>query len=177
MKKCLLILMGVIFSVSAVHAFTQDASYEYLSRYNILRFEEVYMMLNGSIKSSNEHNGRYYTKFEDVWNYAIKYAYPYKSIKNGIVYDTRYKQEVLYEKLKDNCQKYPSNPSATTACAKLTIDVNGFSSGANKYISDTTTLEPKDRFILYLYSNGARAASGSTEEMLLYMDNKKMKLF
>ena len=176
MKKCLLIFMMVIFGASVANAAPAELSYNYLSRFNVLRFEEVYMMLNGSIKSSKEHNGRYYTKFEDVWEYAVKSVYPYKPIKNGIVYDTTFKQEVMYEKLKDNCQNYPSNPSPATACAKLTIDVNGFSSGTNKYISDSTTTEAKDRFILYLYSNGARAASGSIEEMLLYLDDR-MKLF
>ncbi len=174
MKKIMIILLLLIFgtlTVNAVEQYTNKT--DMYTRIYIATFHTTNYKLNSSIRASYTKNGKYYTKFEDVWNMAIKTNVSYENIPNGIRYVEQYNPEVKYTKLKNTCTPAPANPGPSTACAKLIIDSNGFNKAPNKYISDTSTLLAKDRFIVYLYSDGVRAAKESVEDALLLFSNLK----
>lgn len=161
----LVLLIAGISKVNAAEQYTHNTGIE-TKRY-ISAFFIAYYKLNSGIRSSYAKNGKYYTKFEDVWNYALKTDVEYENIPGGIAYPGVETTEVKYTKLKNICTPFPANPGQSTACAKLTVDVNGFNKAPNKYFSDTSTILAKDRFILYLYSNGVKAAKGSEEDAIL----------
>ena len=170
MKKFVIILLMLSLFVPAGICAEEYNSETYKASTNrlIQLFVVAYSKLNTSISETYYKNGKYYTKFEDVWNLAVKNT-QYETITGGIAYPGSVRTEIKYTKLKNVCSAIPLNPTAGNACAKLVVDVNGFSAGTNKFISDKNTLLLKDRFVLYLYSNGVSPEKGSIEETLLFL--------
>lgn len=175
MKKIIIVialLIAIICPVFAAESYNHN--YNEVQNRFVQSFIKAYYNLNTSIQEAYNKNGRYYSNFNDVWNLAIKTSVDYENISNGIAYPLgNIKMEVKYTKLKNVCTKVSSTYSPSEACAKLVVDVNGFSKGTNKLISDTSTLLPKDQFVLWLYSNGVKAEKGSIEETLLFLNNMK----
>ncbi len=177
MKK-IIAICGILFlTVAAVYAAEQYNSENYglRSQVAIGKFRGVYSALNANINVAKDRRGSYYKTFNEVLNYGIKSTSLFTDIPGGLAYDGTSGPEIRYTKLKDICSPIPAKPSEATACGKLIIDTNGFSNGDNKFISDTSTLLVKDRFVVYLYNNGVRAVADSIEETLIFMQNINFK--
>ena len=126
-------------------------------------FKKTFSTFNQAILMSNAISGKYYTKFDDVWNKSVKEQLStYKNIDSGIILADL--TEVKYEKINDICVKIPSKPSEKTACAILTIDADGFGKGPNKY---TVTDRTGDRFNILLYSDGVATIPNSAEDYII----------
>ena len=104
---------------------------------------------------------KYYSNTDDVWFKSIKNNVISTDIEGGIrLADLT---EIRYEKLKNNCSETPKDSTkygSGTACAKLTVDVDGFDKGKNALSSKGAI---KDRFVLWLYANRVEVNPNSVE--------------
>lgn len=104
---------------------------------------------------------KHYSNTDDVWFKAIKNNVNSTDIEGGIrLADLT---EIRYEKLKNNCSETPKDSTkygSSTACAKLTVDVDGFDKGKNSLSSKGAI---KDRFVLWLYANRVEVNPNSVE--------------
>jgi len=172
MKKLLVLtICSVLLFTLTAKAGEEYEAYNYKNGmdFSINRFVQDYNRLNQSLSDSNYHNGRNYTKFEDVWNYGIKTNMQYKNISGGIYVENGYNFGLKYYKLRNTCQKYSKSIDKTGACAKLILDINGFGNGEDKLMSNTSTMRAKDQYELYLYSDKVKPAIGSVEESILFL--------
>lgn len=130
--------------------------------------------LNQALIMSEAINGKTFTSSDDVWNKAIKdNLIVDKEIPDGIRLADL--SEIKYEKLRDNCSVSPEdkkNISPETACAILTIDVNGFDKEPNRA---STVKSRADRYLVLMYSNTVVPAPNSEEDKILHNDLYKSK--
>ncbi len=182
MKKFLIgiiLFSGIGFSVSANEHY-KASTYNSDMKKNMQIFKQMYEILSNTSENAAKLNGNRYTRFSDVLNKNVIPSNA-KKIDGGFLIPGNYENingklripynyEVKFHKLKDNCTPVPSVPSkinASTACGKVVVDVNGFNYGTNKYFSDKNTLQPKERGILWMYSNGIKASPNSVEDVIL----------
>ena len=135
---------------------------------NKLIFKKSVATLNTALLMSEAKNERYYSRFDDVWEKAIKsnLLNP-QDIPNGIIFADG--TEIKYERLGNPCQRIPQNPSVHTACAILTIDINGFKKAPNTRTAKTTGsyTNVKDQFRVLLYSDITGIEKGTPEYDIL----------
>lgn len=130
--------------------------------------------LNQALLMSEAVYGKTFTSSDDVWNKAIKDNLIIdKEIPDGIRLADL--SEIKYEKLRDNCSVSPEDPkniSEKTACANLTIDVNGFDKEPNRA---STVKSRTDRYLVLMYSNTVVPVPNSEEDKILHNDLYKSK--
>lgn len=183
MKKFLISLIMVLsiatLSVSANEQY-KASTYNSDMDKNMQIFKQMYELLNNTLEYKAKTTGNKYTRYNDVLNYNVIPSTG-KKIDGGFLIPGNYENingklripynyEAKFYKLKDTCTSVPSVPSkinASTACGKVVIDVNGFNYGTNKYFSDKNTLQPKERGVLWMYSNGIKASPNSVEDVIL----------
>lgn len=133
-------------------------------------FLKTLSSLNQAMVVSEAVNGKTFSNFDDVWNKSLKENLVAQDIENGIkLVDL---VEIKYEKLSDKCSLSPKDDSQigkNSACAILTIDVNGFNAPPNRRNENVTY--PDDRFEVYLYSNTVIVPKDSYEHKLLYKND------
>ena len=178
----LIILLSCVgLSVSAGEQY-KASTYNSDMNKNFDAFKQMYDLLSRTSESKAKSNGYKYTKYNDILNYNV-IPPSVKRIDGGFLipapcevsnYKCRvvYNHEIKFYKLKDTCTPVPSESSkinASTACGKVVVDVNGFNYGSNKYFSDKNTLQPKERGVLWMYSNGIKVSPNSIEDIILMM--------
>lgn len=125
--------------------------------------------LNQALLMSEAINDKTYSRFNDVWEIAVKarLANP-RDIQNGLVMMDG--TEIKYEKLGNPCVKVPPRPTKHSACAVLTIDTNGFGKAPNARTQRSSTgqyNDVKDQFNVLLYANSVVPEDGSVEEDII----------
>lgn len=169
----LLILMNLSVTVFAVEEY-RASTYINDSTKNINKMIFQCTIMNQYITSKILLSQKRYKTFEDVLNKLIKESFDI-SVQSDIVLFKVTGIEMKYKKLKDTCSPVSSNPRYVTpdrACGKLIFDVDGFGKGSDKFISDNNTLQAKDQFVLYLYSDAVKPAYMSPEDLLLISNPK-----
>ena len=128
-------------------------------------YKKTLATLNQALLMSEAINSKTYSRFDDVWNIAIKgnLANP-QDIPNGLIMADG--TEVKYERLGNPCVRLPKEPSAHTACAILTIDTNG-QKGPNKRTVKGSTSQTNDQFKVLLYSTGVAPETGTPEDDII----------
>ena len=128
--------------------------------------------LNQSILMSQAVDNKDYSTFDDIWTKRIKSNLLINSdIENGIRLNDL--TEIKYNKLSDNCDAAPENPTKETACAVLTIDADGFDKGQNKHTSESPRgIIIKDQFDVLLYKNIVVPAINTAEYILILYSKK-----
>lgn len=136
-------------------------------------FKKSLSTLNQAVLMSNALNdGKEYTQFDDVWNNAKKQLMNPVDLPNGVKFADG--TEVLYNVLNPVCSSSPEDAAAigeATACAVLTIDVNGFNNGEDKRSTGTNSQGVHDQFEVYLYQNVVSVKPGTPEYDLVYGKN------
>ena len=127
-------------------------------------YKKTVATLSEALLMSEAINDKKYSKFDDVWNIAIKSNLMNPvDIPNGITLADG--TEIRYEKLGNPCTDVPKDPSAHTACAILTIDTNGFNKGPNlrtqRYNGSAKNIN--DQFKVLLYSTNVTAEKDTPE--------------
>ncbi|MDE6138567.1 MAG: hypothetical protein K2F57_03765 [Candidatus Gastranaerophilales bacterium] len=184
MKKFFVwILFLIVFTAGlAVSANEQYKASTYTSdmNNNIEIFKIMHKLLNDTMLIKSTYNKKNYTTYDDIIRFNVTPDNSEK-IENGFMIQGKpestsgtrvvipYNYEVKFYKLKDVCTPVPvpSKINSSTACGKVVIDVNGFNYGTNKYFNDKSTLQPKERGVLWMYSNGVKAAPNSIEDIML----------
>lgn len=136
---------------------------------SVSALKTVSVDFNKYIQEKWRDNGYYYLAPEDVWSSSILSKAQYLEIHKGIKL-LNSEIEVSLEKLDRNCELIPNDSSKVgkdTACGILHIDVNGAENGPNLYSVGTDKKDIKDKFILFLYSNGVEPKSGTIEYSIL----------
>ena len=128
--------------------------------------------LNQSILMSQAVDNKDYSTFDDIWTKRIKSNLLINSdIENGIRLNDL--TEIKYNKLSDNCDAAPENPTKETACAVLTIDADGFDKGQNKHTYESPRcIIIKDQFDVLLYKNIVVPAINTAEYILILYSKK-----
>lgn len=128
--------------------------------------------LNQSILMSQAVDNKDYSTFDDIWTKRIKSNLLINSdIENGIRLNDL--TEIKYNKLSDNCNAAPENPTKETACAVLTIDADGFDKGQNKHTYESPRgIIIKDQFDVLLYKNIVVPAINTAEYILILYSKK-----
>jgi len=127
-----------------------------------------------SLLMSNALDDKYYNNFDELWEKGVKGNLNIASnLENGIKLADL--TEIKYEKLNNTCKEFPTEYNENTACAILTIDVNGFDNGDNKlsYVTEKGTQMIYDRFVLLLYPNTVAPYPKSLEDVLLNKQTSK----
>lgn len=178
MKKYF-IIFGIMAGILSANAAEQYNASTYSSdmKKNMQDFKQIYELFTNTIENRKAMKGIKYTKYNDVLNYTVIPS-NFKRIENGFMVPGRFenngrKMEILYNieikfyKLKEVCSSAPAVPSQATACGKIIVDVNGFNTGTNKYFSDKNTLLPKERGVLWMYSDSVKASPNSIEDIII----------
>jgi|GEM_PF-2605642 len=128
-------------------------------------FLKTISTLNQAQLMAMAKNDGEFTNSDDIWNKGIKEnAAEVVDITEGIRLSNGV--EVKYEKLRESCEpNYSKKASESTACAMLTIDVNGFSKAPNKM---STSTKIADRYSVLMYPISVVPITGSEEEKILY---------
>lgn len=128
-------------------------------------FLKTISTLNQAQLMAMAKNDGEFTNSDDIWNKGIKEnAAEVVDIPEGIRLSNGV--EVKYEKLRESCEpNYSKKASESTACAILTIDVNGFSKAPNKM---STSTKIADRYSVLMYPISVVPITGSEEEKILY---------
>lgn len=169
MRSIKIFILAVVFISCALSTIAseqfQAQSYDVDNNLNIERFSMAYKDLNQAVSTLYTGSNISYEKYmENLLGKYMKLDKPNTFKMLDII-------EVKYSKLKNTCtpitNQYMPN-DISKACAKLVIDVNGFSSGTNKLLQDTKTLQVKEQFIVYLYANAVKPKPMSLEDVLLF---------
>ena len=128
-------------------------------------FLKTISTLNQAQLMAMAKNDGEFTNSDDIWNKGIKEnAAEVVDIPEGIRLSNGV--EIKYEKLRESCEpNYSKKASESTACAMLTIDVNGFSKAPNKM---STSTKIADRYSVLMYPISVVPITGSEEEKILY---------
>lgn len=135
---------------------------------NKTMFLKTTSSLMQSLLMSNALDDKYYNNFDELWEKGVKGNLNIESsFENGIKLSDL--TEIKYEKLNNTCKEFPTEVNERTACAILTIDVDGFDKGENKlsYVTKEGTQMIHDRFVLLLYPNTVKPYPKSIEDVLL----------
>lgn len=161
-KLWLFVIMSLILGTFVEAAdFYNHSTYDMNTGINISKYKDAFDTLNSHMYFfSNKPNP---IKYEDIIlsMKSLKFINPFS--------------EVRFTKLKDSCNKLPANPAKvgpSTACGKIILDVNGFNLGVNKLFQDKKSLQARDQFVLYLYSDAVKPAYMSPEDLLLISNPK-----
>ena len=131
-------------------------------------FRKIDSTISQAYLLSEAINGEQYTTTDLVWNKTIKAQLAnLTDIEGGVrLYDGA---EIKYTKLNEKCYKSSevSEIGAYTACAELTIDVNGFDKAPNIVTTGPRAKNVGDRFTLWMYSDRATYAPGSAEYRIM----------
>ncbi len=168
-----LVILGLFFSivipVAVTIAMTMPALLTNTDRVkNKTKFLKTTSSLSQSLLMSNALDDKYYNNFDELWEKGVKENLNIaSSFENGIKLSDL--TEIKYEKLNNTCKEFPTEYNESTACAILTIDVDGFEKGENKlsYVTSKGTQMIHDRFVLLLYPNTVRPKPKSIEDVLL----------
>lgn len=128
-------------------------------------FLKTISTLNQAQLMAMAKNDGEFTNSDDIWNKGIKEnTAEVVDIPEGIRLSNGV--EVKYEKLRESCEpNYSKKASESTACAILTIDVNGFDKAPNKF---GTSTKISDRFNVLMYPTSTEPAVGSEEDKILH---------
>lgn len=152
-------VLGVILAIT-LPVFMSDTDSSQFRR----KYLKTISTLNQAQLMSQAMNDEEFTNSDDIWNKGIKEnTAEIVDIPGGIRLSNGV--EVKYEKLRESCEpNYSKKASESTACAMLTIDVNGFSKAPNKM---STSTKIADRYTLLLYPISVVPITGSEEEKIL----------
>ncbi len=153
-------ILGVILAMTLPVFMSDTDSSQFRSKY--LR---TISSLNQAQLLSQAMNDEEFTNSDDIWNKGIKENIAgVVDIPDGIRLSNGV--EIKYEKIRESCKDNLSkNASESTACAILTIDVNGFDKAPNKF---STSSKISDRFNVLMYPTSAEPAVGSEEDKILH---------
>lgn len=153
-------VLGVILAMTLPVLMSDTDSSQFRSKY--LR---TISSLNQTQLKSQAMNDEEFTNSDDIWNKGIKENIGgVVDIPEGIRLSNGV--EIKYEKLRESCKENLSkNASESTACAILTIDVNGFDKAPNKF---STSAKISDRFNVLMYPISTIPAVGSEEDKILH---------
>ncbi len=166
MKKIFLALILCFISISCyANAIIKE---DYLE--NIREFKKFFDTLNIAI-SMSEHTQDNISFNERTTSDIINKSFlPHinisSTLSNGFV--TKNNWIVTFKELNEKCGNPPivSDPSYNTACAEITVDINGIKF-PNKYTTDLNN--PNDKFKVLLYSNEVVLIPNSIEEKLVQL--------
>ena len=153
-------VLGVILAMTLPVLMSDTDSSQFRSKY--LR---TISSLNQTQLKSQAMNDEEFTNSDDIWNKGIKENIGgVVDIPEGIRLSNGV--EIKYEKIRESCKENLSkNASESTACAILTIDVNGFDKAPNKF---STSAKISDRFNVLMYPISTIPAVGSEEDKILH---------
>lgn len=153
-------VLGVILAMTLPVLMSDTDSSQFRSKY--LR---TISSLNQAQLMSQAMNDEEFTNSDDIWNKGIKENIAgVVDIPDGIRLSNGV--EIKYEKLRESCKDNLSkNANESTACAILTIDVNGFDKAPNKF---STSSKISDRFNVLMYPTSTEPAVGSEEDKILH---------
>jgi len=155
-----LIVIGIVASIAIPTLTTSSRSIA-----NRSIFRKDLLVLDTALKQSAVTDG-IYSSTDTVWNKGLKNKLIItKDFSDRIVLGDS--SEIKYQKLRDNCVEKPENDSEIneqTACAILTIDVDGFKKGLNR---QSKVGDIADRFTVLLYSDAVVMMPNSAEEKIL----------
>lgn len=153
-------ILGVILAMTLPVLMSDTDSSQFRSKY----LRTISTLNQAQLMAMAKNDGEF-TNSDDIWNKGIKEnTAEVVDIPEGIRLSNGV--EVKYEKLRESCEpNYSKKASESTACAMLTVDVNGFSKGPNKMSKST---ELADRYTLLMYPISVEPITGSEEEKILY---------
>ena len=166
----LILLSGTFFQTKAYDIFSAMIDETRIQQSKAC-FKKTLATLNQALLMSETLNDKTYTNFNDVWNLGIKeqLANP-KDIQNGVILADL--THVYYSKTGKLCTKAPDEKyaSKSSACAILTIDVNGL----KEPNIQSSTQKINDRYTVLLYSNRVLTIPNSVEWNMIN-ENKKRR--
>ncbi len=153
-------ILGVILAMTLPVLMSDTSSSQFRSKY--LR---TISSLNQALLMGQALNDDNIKTTDDMWNKGVKENISgVVEISGGIRLSNGV--EIKYEKLRDTCEdNYSKNASESTACAILTIDVNGFDKAPNRF---STSAKISDRFNVLMYPTSTEPATGSEEDKILH---------
>lgn len=153
-------ILGVILAMTLPVLMSDTDSSQFRSKY----LRTISTLNQAQLMAMAKNDGEF-TNSDDIWNKGIKEnTAEVVDIPEGIRLSNGV--EVKYEKLRESCEpNYSKKASESTACARLTVDVNGFSKGPNKMSKST---ELADRYTLLMYPISVVPITGSEGEKILY---------
>ena len=153
-------VLGVILAITLPVFMSDTDSSQFRSKY----LRTISTLNQAQLMAMAQNNGEF-TNSDDIWNKGIKEnTAEVVDIPEGIRLSNGV--EVKYEKLRESCEpNYSKKASESTACAMLTIDVNGFSKAPNKM---STSTKIADRYAVLMYPISVVPITGSEEEKILY---------
>ncbi len=160
-------IVGVVaaLTIPTLVANTDVARNNMILRKTYNTFEQAYLM-------ENAITGKYYSDVNDVWEESIKSRVNYSDIDGGIKLADG--TELKIEKIRNKCTLAPQDQSKIgeeSACAKITIDANGFDKKPNVHLSSESYKKKSfDRFTMWMYSDKIQVSNKSLE--YYYMTKK-----
>lgn len=153
-------ILGVILAMTLPVLMSDTDSSQFRSKY----LRTISTLNQAQLMAMAKNDGEF-TNSDDIWNKGIKEnTAEVVDIPEGIRLSNGV--EIKYEKLRESCEpNYSKKASESTACARLTVDVNGFSKGPNKMSKST---ELADRYTLLMYPISVVPITGSEGEKILY---------
>lgn len=153
-------ILGVILAITLPVFMSDTDSSQFRSKY----LRTISTLNQAQLMAMAKNDGEF-TNSDDIWNKGIKENIAgVVDIPEGIRLSNGV--EVKYEKLRESCEpNYSKKASESTACAMLTIDVNGFSKAPNKF---GTSTKISDRFNVLMYPTSTEPAVGSEEDKILH---------
>lgn len=153
-------VLGVILAITLPVFMSDTDSSLFRSKY----LRTISTLNQAQLMAMAKNDGEF-TNSDDIWNKGIKEnTAEIVDIPGGIRLSNGV--EVKYEKLRESCEpNYSKKASESTACAILTIDVNGFDKAPNKF---GTSTKISDRFNVLMYPTSTEPAVGSEEDKILH---------
>ncbi len=153
-------ILGVILAMTLPVLMSDTDSSQFRSKY----LRTISTLNQAQLMAMAKNDGEF-TNSDDIWNKGIKEnTAEIVDIPEGIRLSNGV--EVKYEKLRESCEpNYSKKASESTACAILTIDVNGFDKAPNKF---GTSTKISDRFNVLMYPTSTEPAVGSDEDKILH---------
>ena len=153
-------ILGVILAMTLPVLMSDTDSSQFRSKY----LRTISTLNQAQLMAMAKNDGKF-TNSDDIWNKGIKEnTAEVVDIPEGLRLSNGV--EIKYEKLRESCEpNYSKKASESTACAMLTIDVNGFSKAPNKM---STSTKIADRYVVLMYPISVVPITGSEEEKILY---------